>query len=766
MQQEIARVRAETDQYLGRLRAEADQLLAGLLPQGAPARASAQSPAQSSAQAPAAQFQGAQAQSAPYQAAPLQGAPFPFAPFPADGPGPAETYRRPARSLSGQQVLLGLGALLLLSGVSFFLLVVWLVVGVAGQAVIMLTLTGLAVVATAQATTRSLPAAAETFAVVSTGLLVLDLWAAHALGLARLDNLPGDVYWAGAGLVGGLVLLGFDRVVPRGGADPDRGAPLRRVLTYLPAASTLFCVAAVALTFALADGFNLGDVGASFLALVLAVAGAVAVALARRFDVPEAPVRRQGVAWLSWAAVPPAVLSLLALATSVGTGAAVGYAPGSTGLERYTAMLLLLAVPALLLGLLAVPGARMSQAARRAAQPFGLADVAVVAALPALGILVVDAHRLLLVGLAFVVAVAVVADLVLRVRGSAPRTARAAPRPSAAGLVGWLVLPVLVALVILLADEGAVDLLAAMDAATGWQVTSPWWLPVLPALAWLAAAVGATVVTRVASWQVVLQMALLATLYTACRDAAPVVQVAVALVASAASLAWAGYLRAQPETGELDLVDAATVAFAAIYGVVAILASLQESAYLTSAAFVVTGVCTLAYAGSRGRLGFGYPGAVLVSAGTSVLFREGGVDLVEAYTLPLALLLAGLGWVQHRRAPSTPTLLTMAPALSTALLPSASVAIAEGDAVRLLLVTLAAVAVLAAGLARRWKAPVTVAGVVLLMVAISQGGPLIGYVDGWVTLIGTGALLLAIGVWWEKAVLAGRRSATWYAALR
>jgi len=121
--------------------------------------------------------------------------------------------------------------------------------------------------------------------------------------------------------------------------------------------------------------------------------------------------------------------------------------------------------------------------------------------------------------------------------------------------------------------------------------------------------------------------------------------------------------------------------------------------------------------------------------------------------------------VQWRRDRSRPTLLTAGPALSVALGPSLLVAIRDGDSLRLAAVTAVAVGVLHVGLVRHWKAPVTVGGLVLAVVAVTQGGPLIGYVPGWLILAVGAAALLAAGVLWERAVLAGRRAHAWFGTL-
>jgi hypothetical protein len=56
--------------------------------------------------------------------------------------------------------------------------------------------------------------------------------------------------------------------------------------------------------------------------------------------------------------------------------------------------------------------------------------------------------------------------------------------------------------------------------------------------------------------------------------------------------------------------------------------------------------------------------------------------------------------------------------------------------------------------------------VCLGLVAVTEGGPYLAYVPGWLTIGAAGALLLAVGVSWEGAVVAGRRSTAWFSALR
>ncbi|WP_110180716.1 SCO7613 C-terminal domain-containing membrane protein [Nocardioides solisilvae] len=740
--QQIDVLRAEADHLVGRLRQPAPQPVGG----------------------PAARPYGAPTPAPPLSATqprpPYGAPPQPMPPMP-----PYAARRRSGPS--GQQVLLGLGALLTLSAASLFLVVFWLVVGVAGQALIMVSLTAAAVGASAWSTLRRLPAAAETFAAVAAGLLLIDLEAAHRLDLGGLGHLPLDGYWAFAGLLGGCVLLLADRAVPR----VRDGLPLRPVLTFRPAAATLLSWAGLAAASAAGDG--LARSAAHLGLLVLALVG-VAVALRCDRPVPDLAVPpavvpggvvrgRPGVPLparrgtrprvLPLSALPVAVTALAALLVHAHAGLVVGLEPTRPPAERYAAAALLLALPVLALVLRAVP--RASAAVRAAVGRDLLVDVAVVAALPALAVVLVDAHRLVLVGLAVVVAAGVVAELALR------RTDR---RPGTAGTVGWVLLPVLVLATWALTEAAAEDGLALLAELGG--SPAPWWLPVLPALAWLAASLGAVATTRRAAWTVVAHTAALATVALLVRDAEPQVQVVATLVACVVTAALAGVPGVLPAGPEREQHELVAHLFAAGYGVAAIAVSAPESAVLNAAALVVTGVCLLAVSAARGRLVGAYPGTFLVSAGVWRLLVDAEVEPVEAYTAVPFVLLVGVGLLQSRREPASPTALTMGPALGVALLPSSWVAIADGDVLRLVVVSLLAVAALVAGVARRWRAPVVVGAVVLVLVALTQGGPLLVHVHAFVTLFLLGALLLGIGVAWERAVLAGRRAAGWFSTLR
>src|SRR3954468_8298238 len=114
--------------------------------------------------------------------------------------------RLPARRLSPQQVLLGLGALLLVAGAIAFVALAWTRLGLAFQAGVMLAVTAAACGVSAWAAHRGLRATEEALAAAGAALLAVDLGGAYAKGLLGVDGLPVRL-WAAIGC-GVLVLAG------------------------------------------------------------------------------------------------------------------------------------------------------------------------------------------------------------------------------------------------------------------------------------------------------------------------------------------------------------------------------------------------------------------------------------------------------------------------------------------------------------------------------------------------------------------------------
>ncbi|MGY1739346.1 MULTISPECIES: SCO7613 C-terminal domain-containing membrane protein [unclassified Blastococcus] len=121
--------------------------------------------------------------------------------------GVAEPEPAPPRRLSPQQVLLGLGALLLVAGAVAFVAVAWNRLGVAGQSAVLLAVTAALCATSAWTARRGLRATEEALAAAGAALLAVDLAAAHALGLGGADELPSRLWAAlSCGVVAGVAL--------------------------------------------------------------------------------------------------------------------------------------------------------------------------------------------------------------------------------------------------------------------------------------------------------------------------------------------------------------------------------------------------------------------------------------------------------------------------------------------------------------------------------------------------------------------------------
>jgi hypothetical protein len=190
----------EVDQRLAALQRERTELIGALRAQGASSAAvsttlAATGPAGTTA---AASLPRAAAQ--PGQP-PLQNPPA----------GPAHATAAPRRSWTTQQTLLASGVLLVLVAGSIALAIAWFLIGIVGQ---MLVMGGFTVAATGAAlllSRRHLPSSAEALALVSGGLLLLDVTAARRLGLAGLDSVDGRTYTVITGFLAAVVLGALHR---------------------------------------------------------------------------------------------------------------------------------------------------------------------------------------------------------------------------------------------------------------------------------------------------------------------------------------------------------------------------------------------------------------------------------------------------------------------------------------------------------------------------------------------------------------------------
>ncbi len=143
------------------------------------------------------------------------------------------------------------------------------------------------------------------------------------------------------------------------------------------------------------------------------------------------------------------------------------------------------------------------------------------------------------------------------------------------------------------------------------------------------------------------------------------------------------------------------------------------------------------------------PAAVFLAAATWVRLASQDVTVIEAYTLPSAVALCAAGVWRMRRTPDGQTMLILGPGLTLAMLPSLLAAIPEPTSLRALLLGLGALAVLGAGAALRWAAPLLLGSGVVLVLALVNIAPYAEALPRWVLFATVGAVLLFLGVSWE-----------------
>ncbi|MEX5718119.1 SCO7613 C-terminal domain-containing membrane protein [Geodermatophilus maliterrae] len=315
-------------------------------------------------------------------AAPPPVAPPPVAPPP---PPPLAPLPAPRRRISPQQVLLGLGALLVVAAALAFVAVAWTRLGVTFQAAVMATVTATAMATSAWTARHGLRATEEALAAAGAALLAVDLGAAHARGLWSVDAVP-ERLWAGLSCATvALVALGLGRLTRSTVTWPVvallAAQPVGLLLLPEPAAGQA-AGAAVALGTALADvlvvlvlrpslhrpalalaglwtavgalrgvgvAWELGPVQSWTATAVLVTAGAVTVPLLRELRLTS-DLRRVAA---GAAGLPALALSgSLAGAGSAGTEVAGSVTGAGLGLVLLTAAVPVRSAPAVLAGLL------------------------------------------------------------------------------------------------------------------------------------------------------------------------------------------------------------------------------------------------------------------------------------------------------------------------------------------------------------------------------------------------------------------------------
>ncbi|WP_213002046.1 SCO7613 C-terminal domain-containing membrane protein [Winogradskya consettensis] len=141
--------------------------------------------------------------------------------------------------------------------------------------------------------------------------------------------------------------------------------------------------------------------------------------------------------------------------------------------------------------------------------------------------------------------------------------------------------------------------------------------------------------------------------------------------------------------------------------------------------------------------------AAVELVGGWLLLAAEQVAVVEAYTIPAAVLALLAGWQLRRSRLSSWT--TYGPALAAALLPTlVTVLIQEGEPLRRLLLGLAALAITVAGAQFRLRAPVVAGGATLIVIALHEAILVWDLLPRWIPLALAGLLLVGLAMTLER----------------
>jgi len=235
--------------------------------------------------------------------------------------------------------------------------------------------------------------------------------------------------------------------------------------------------------------------------------------------------------------------------------------------------------------------------------------------------------------------------------------------------------------------------------------------------------------------------------------------VALAIIAGAVVVLIASALRNRDDrpVGAADLGAGAATAIGLILG---------TAPGLDAVPWTVAGAgITVAGFMNRRRPWYHWAGPGLLGIAYIVRLAESRVDVIEAYTAPFAVVLLGVGlWAMRRQ--DLGTARALGPGVTLALLPSLPQALDEPTSLRALLLGLVAVAFLAIGLMRRWRAPFVGGTTVTLLVVIANIGPWAMAVPRWLLIAVLGAVAIGIGATWESRVRNGRAVASYVSGMR
>lgn len=735
----------------------------------------------------------------------------------ADRPMPASYVPHGLSAASVPRILLGLGALCLVVAAIVFLAVAWASLGVGGRTGVLGALTVVAGGLTAWLACRDLRAGSEALASVTLGLLALDLGGAWQAGW--LGELGEDPFLVVAGATLALAAAAAGRATAATPVGALVSAQVIGALAVLAASlglpdtlgagdtaavlgALLLCGAGVALGHVL--GLRVMAVGAS-MGVVGWWLALVAVGAGRLEPLTGAHVWRELAAWpllvatalVALVAVPRrlpqdvriAAAALAVLLTTV-VVTAVSFDDSATRL----ALVGLCVVAAYAVLATRLGGAwRWVCAAPSVIAAAGLATSAALLTGPTLVMLLLQEPWSMgaldrLDGLdgpwswplllpAGVAGTAVAMGTVLRCAGGRPRSVVV---PGVAATLCALALvpatygaPLVAAVAVLLVASGVLAVAGAV-LVRGDVVA----LGVLMVLVALGAALAS-------DWVTAMTLVVLSGVAVALEVVSPRTwrDVGAALAPlTGAGLIWtfghlAGVDPALRPLPVLVVLGAAVLLLprasrevaAAVGAAVVVAASVATSGpadevWLAVHLTVAGVVATLSSLVNADRRHLAWVGLGLLTLAQWVRLEQLGVGTVEAYTLPLALVLVVVGVVTLRRGDDS-SMRALAPGLTLALVPSLLLVLVEPVGTRAVLLGLACLLLVVVGVTQRWGAPL-VAGAVAGALVVLRQGTLAEVLPQWVIIGLVGIVLTVLGVTWEQRLRELRRASAYVRALR
>jgi hypothetical protein len=222
---------------------------------------------------------------------------------------------------------------------------------------------------------------------------------------------------------------------------------------------------------------------------------------------------------------------------------------------------------------------------------------------------------------------------------------------------------------------------------------------------------------------------------------APLDRTGFVVALAAAAAVGVGALLRGPDGDLVELVAGAAYA-------VAVLLAADDLGWL-SWVLAAGGVTALANALRADRRWLNWVATVLLTAWSWDRLYLADVDVPEAYAAPVAALALALGHLRRRREPETGSWTAYGRGLAVAFAPTTYLVVADPGVTRPVLLGIAGLAVLLAGVRERLQAPLTIGAAALAVDALVQLAPVAAALPKWATIGAAGLVVIAVGVTYE-----------------